>query len=76
MAAFPGKCFVVEEVLPWSRFSQRELRRRFDRVELTALNFPMTTEALRKRLGIPDGGDRHIFATTLNNDKVLIICQP
>ena len=75
-AAFPGKRFVVEDVLPWGNAARQELRRRFDRVELTALNFPMTTDALRKRLGIPDGGDRHVFATTLNNDKVLIICQP
>ena len=74
--AFPGKRFVVEDVLPWGNAARQELRRRFDRVELTALNFPMTTDALRKRLGIPDGGDRHVFATTLNNDKVLIICQP
>jgi 16S rRNA G966 N2-methylase RsmD len=75
-AAFPGKRYVVEEVLSWGNAARQELRRRFDRVELTALNFPMTTEELRKRLGIPDGGDRHVFATTLNHDKVLIICQP
>ena len=72
---FPGKAFPVEEVLPWSAAAQRELRRRFPRLELTALNFPMTTDALRKRLGIPGGGDRHVFATTVNNEKVLIICK-
>jgi len=71
---FPGKAFAIEEVLPWSSAAQRELRRRFDRLELTALNFPMTTEELRKRLAIPGGGNRHVFATTLNNNKVLIIC--
>lgn len=74
--AFPGKTFMVEDVLPWNGATQRGLRRRFERVELTALNFPMTTDALRQRLGIAGGGDRHVFATTLNNEKVLIICKP
>lgn len=73
---FPGKTFPVEEVLPWGNEAQREIRRRFARVELTALNFPMTTDALRQRLDIPGGGDRHVFATTLNHEKVLIICKP
>jgi len=72
---FPGKTFQVEEVLPWSSAAQRELRCRFARVELTALNFPMTTDALRLRLGIPGGGDHHVTATMLNNEKILIICK-
>ena len=72
---FPGKCLAVEGVLPWSSASRRELARRFDRLELAALNFPMTTEELRKRLGIPGGGDHMLFATTLNNEKILILCK-
>lgn len=75
--AFPGKCFTVEEVLPWSGSAARELKGRFDRVEMTALNFPMTTEALRNRIGIPDGGPYHLFATTMNErNKIIIICKP
>jgi len=73
---FPGKCFAVEEVLPWNKAAIQNLRRRFNRMELTALNFPMATDALRRRLAIPGGGDRHVFATTVNNEKVLIICKP
>ena len=74
VAGFPGKCLAVEEVLPWGNAARRELGRRFARVELTALNFPMTTDELRKRLGLPGGGGHHVFATTVNNEKVLIIC--
>ena len=74
IAGFPGKCLAVEEVLPWGNAARRELGRRFARVELTALNFPMTTDELRKRLGLPGGGGHHVFATTVNNEKVLIIC--
>lgn len=72
---FPGKCFAVEEVIPWSKAAIQDLRRRFDRLELTALNFPLATDALRQRLGIPGGGNRHLFATTLNQTKILILCQ-
>ena len=72
---FPGKRFEVEEVIPWGKNAIRDLRRRFDRLELTALNFPLATDALRQRLGIAGGGNRHLFATTLNKDKILILCQ-
>jgi len=75
VAGFPGKSLSVEEVLPWGNAARRELRRRFDRLELTALNFPMTTDELRKRLDIAGGGTHHVFATSLNNEKVLIICK-
>ena len=75
VAGFPGKCLTVEEVLPWGNAARRELGRRFKRLELTALNFPMTTDELRKRLGIAAGGTRHVFATSLNHEKVLIICK-
>ena len=77
MEGFPGKCFQVEEVFDWSKASQRLLQKRFNRLEMTALNFPLGTEALRARLGIAAGGDRHLFAVTLSDKKKqLILCQP
>ena len=72
---FPGKCFAVEEVIPWNKAAVQDLRSRFDRLELTALNFPLSTDALRQRLGIPGGGTRHLFATTIDKSKILILCQ-
>ena len=73
---FPGKCLPVEEVIEWNKDTQRALRARFDRLEMTALNFPLDTDALRRRLGIAGGGNRHLFATTLSNKKkILIICS-
>ena len=42
---------------------------------MTALNFPLATDALREKLGIKDGGTHHLFATTLGDKrKVLITC--
>ena len=72
---FPGKCFRVESVLEWSKASTRQIKQDYDRLEMTALNFPLATDALRTRLGIPGGGTRHLFATTLaDKRKLLITC--
>ncbi len=77
MPDFPGKTFEVTEVLPWNNATIKALRQRYDRLDLTALNFPLDTDALRHRLSLPAGGPTHAFATTLSDrQKVLIVCQP
>lgn len=74
---FPGKAYKVEEVIPFNKKSLKELAKRFPKADITARNFPLDTNALKKLSGIKDGGDRHIFATTLHNgDKVLIVTNP
>lgn len=74
---FPGKTFEVTEVLPWNNATIKALRQRYDRIDLTALNFLLDTDALRHRLNIPAGGPTHAFTTTLyDRQKVLIVCQP
>lgn len=76
VADFPGRCLEVEAVLDWNGATIRQLQKSYDRLEMTALNFPLDTDALRRRLGIPGGGRRHIYATTLNDKKkTLIICK-
>lgn len=71
---FPGKVFSVQEVIPFNKKALKELAKRFPKADLTARNFPLDTNALKKLSGIKDGGNRHIFAVTLaNGDKVLII---
>ncbi len=71
---FPGKVFSVEEVIPFNKKALKELAKRLPKADLTARNFPLDTNALKKLSGIKDGGSKHIFAVTLaNGDKVLII---
>ncbi len=71
---FPGKTFCIEEVIPFNKKSLKEVAKRFPKADLTARNFPMDTNALKKLSGIKDGGSNHIFAVTLHNgEKVLII---
>ena len=75
--SFPGKCFEVESVLDWSKAALRQLKQTYNRLEMTALNFPLATDALREKTGIPGGGTHHLFATMLSDkSKLLIIAAP
>ncbi len=74
LEGFPGKIFSVEEVVPFSKRSLKDVASRFPKADITARNFPMDTNALKKLSGIKDGGDKHIFAVTVfNGDKVLVV---
>lgn len=74
---FPGKAYKIEEVIPFNKKSLKELAKKFPKADITARNFPLDTNALKKLSGIKDGGEKHIFATTLHNgEKVLIVTNP
>ena len=76
VTGFPGKCFEVESVLEWNKASLRRLKQQYDRLEMTALNFPLATDALREKAGIAGGGTHHLFATTLSDKRrILILCS-
>ena len=73
---FPGKVFEVEEVVPFSKKGLKEVAKKYPKADVTARNFTMDTNALKKLSGIKDGGNRHIFAVTLHNgDRVLLIAS-
>lgn len=73
---FPGRRFHIMSI---SSFNKKELKQKLKGVEqanITVRNFPLSTDQLRKRLKIKDGGDLYIFATTVRNDQhALIICK-
>lgn len=47
-----------------------------EKANLTLRNFPGTTDELRKKLKLKDGGDVYLLATTLaNGDKRLLVCK-
>jgi len=74
---FPGKTFIVEECIPFNKKALKEIAARYPNADITARNFPLDTNALKKLSGIKDGGCKHIFAVTLTNgDKVIILTQP
>ena len=73
---FPGRQFRIVAV---SSMNKKEIRRKLTgitKANIAVRNFPMTVDALRKRLKIKDGGDVYIFATTVyNGGHVLIITK-
>ena len=76
----PGNRFFkarrVREVLPLGAAAFKELRKRYPRADVSARNLPLNSEALQKKLGIPPGGDTHIFGCRLaDGSAVLIIAE-
>lgn len=72
--SFPGRIYRSVEAVKWSKSASEDIAKRYPSAELTAINFPLSTDALRRKMKIRDGGNVHIFATTVNTDKFLLIC--
>lgn len=72
---FPGRRFVIEEVIPYSRSEIRKALT-FKKANISIRNFPESVERLRKKWKIQDGGDIYLFfVTDLEDKKVMIVCS-
>lgn len=72
---FYGRTFIVEQVYGFSKNDIKNVSE-LKSANISTRNFPISVAELRKRLRLLDGGDKYIFATTLaDNKKVLIICH-
>lgn len=69
----PARRFVIEEVLDFSKASQKKLRTEVKQANLTVRNFPSTVDDLRKRLKLKDGGNVYLFATTQFDDTHILL---
>lgn len=73
---FPGRTFTVEAVSGFGKKDLKQLASSISRANLTVRNFPASTDELRRRLHLSDGGDTYLFATTLGDNRhVLIRCR-
>jgi hypothetical protein len=73
VADFPGRRFRVEAV---SGFGKKELKpfaEGIQKANLTVRNFPLTVPELRKRLKWREGGEDYVFATTLTDERRVLI---
>ena len=73
MENFPGRSFAVKQVSTFSKKDLRDLCKSVEKANLTIRNFPGSVAELRKRLKLKEGGDAYWFATTLANEKHVII---
>lgn len=74
-ADFPGRLFTLEHIVKPDRKNLHPLLPAM-KANLTVRNFPQSVAELRRKLGLREGGDVYIFATTLlNGDKRLLITR-
>jgi len=72
---FPGRVFRCDSCFTLNKKDLKEHLNGITKANITVRNFPSTVEELRKRLKLTDGGDTYLFATTIANDKkVLLKC--
>lgn len=73
---FPGRCFRIAEVLPFSSSLCKGFSKRYKSCNITTRNFPLSAIELRKKLKVADGGDTYLFATTSSQEEhILVICN-
>jgi len=56
-----GKVFRLLETAPLDKRSFKDIGQSYPKASVTARNIPLTSDALRKKLGVSDGGDVHVF---------------
>ena len=72
---FPGRCFELNTIC---RLNKKEIQTaiKSKKANISKRNFPNSVNEIRKKLGLNDGGNDYIFATTLmNEEKRLLICR-
>jgi len=73
---FPGRAFSVEAVFPVHPSALKTQLAGITKANITTRNFPETVAQLRKKTKLKEGGALYLFATTLSDErKVLIKCQ-
>lgn len=71
----PARCFKIERIVGFSKAELKTLSA-LGKANLTVRNFPESVEQLRKRLRLSEGGAYYVFATTLADERrVLLLCQ-
>ena len=65
----PGRHFRIDTVCSMNKKELKDALRGISQANITVRNFPLTAEQLRKKLKLADGGDRYIFASTLEDGQ-------
>jgi hypothetical protein len=72
---FPGRAFQLQAVAKPDKKALAALVPA-GQAHLTTRNFPLSVAQLRQQVGLRDGGDTYLFATTLvDQRKVVLVCQ-
>ncbi|MEO1050211.1 MAG: class I SAM-dependent methyltransferase [Bacteroidota bacterium] len=75
IAGFPGKTFHLKAV---EKLDRKKILSHLDndQANVVVRNFPLNTTGIKNKLGVIDGGNTFLFATTLlHNKKVVLITE-
>lgn len=75
LADFPGMPLEIIDILPFNKHSIRHIGATYRQINVTCRNFPLSADALAKRLRITQGGTLRLFAASVPA-PTLIICSP
>ncbi len=70
---FPGRIFQIESVFSLHKNDLKLHLQDIFKANIAVRNFPASVDELKKRLGLKDGGEVYLFATTLKNGKKVIL---
>lgn len=68
---FPGRIFRIREIMPYKPTALKKWQKahQITRLNVSKRHFPMQTAAIRKQLGIQEGGDDFLLCTLLPDGK-------
>ncbi len=72
---FPGRQFRVMGI---STMNKKELKQKLGGIKqanISARNFPLSAEDIRKQLKLKDGSSVYMFATTMHEQHLIFICE-
>ncbi len=73
MEFFPGRMFQVKNVMDFNGRLLKQISKSIPQANITTRNFKLSVNELRSRSKIKDGGNIYLFATTLNDQRAVII---
>lgn len=72
---FPGRRFLIKQVLPYNKQGLKKLKA-LDKANITTRNFPLKVDKLRSQLKIKDGGTDYVFfCTDSTGAKIAVITE-
>ena len=77
IADFPGVCYKIERIYPFSSRTIKEITKDYPRANVAVRNFILSADELRKRLKIKDDNKYRLYGVTVaNGDRLLIVSTP
>ena len=70
---FEGECYKVLAVFPYASRIIKRFKKEYGKINVAVRNFGMTADALRRKLGVDDGGSLRVYGLTDNLGERLLV---